>query len=187
MLCDVWERPDGRKPPHAPDEVWQPAQWVGGPISCHGLWCWVRAGAGSKQSDSHQRINSTFANTLLLNLQTYFSGTTYSRTGFRVALSRRLMPILLNVYVPSSLLVITSWIGFLIPLSQIPGRQVVTQFKILRFLSLLMQNGSAGDEPPNVDQPGWVGHPRRAGAQRPVQRPGFLHAWYVPHLVNCIM
>lgn len=57
----------------------------------------------------------------------------YSVTGFKMKLRRSLTPFLINVYLPTALLVMVSFIGFLIPAEMIPGRMalIVTTFLML--------------------------------------------------------
>ena len=51
----------------------------------------------------------------------------------KVEMMRRRTPVLLQVYLPSGLFVIVSWISFLIPMDVIPGRMalLVTLFLVL--------------------------------------------------------
>ena len=60
-------------------------------------------------------------------------GEVFSVTGFNVELKRSPMPFYMNVYLPTGLLTIISFIGFLIPVEVVPGRMalLVTVFLML--------------------------------------------------------
>ncbi len=52
-----------------------------------------------------------------------FSGVrTFDMTGFDIRLTRILRPYVYNVYVPTAILVVASWISFFIPVNLVPGR-----------------------------------------------------------------
>ena len=57
----------------------------------------------------------------------------YSIAGFKMVLRRSVKPFIINVYLPTSLLVVVSFIGFLIPADMVPGRMalIVTTFLML--------------------------------------------------------
>ena len=57
----------------------------------------------------------------------------FSVTGFNVQLKRSPTPFYMNVYLPTGLLTIISFIGFLIPVEVVPGRMalLVTVFLML--------------------------------------------------------
>ena len=57
----------------------------------------------------------------------------YSIAGFKMVLRRSVKPFIINVYLPTSLLVAVSFIGFLIPADMVPGRMalIVTTFLML--------------------------------------------------------
>ena len=57
----------------------------------------------------------------------------FSLTGFVVELTRSPVPFFMNVYLPTGLLTIISFIGFLIPVEVVPGRMalLVTVFLML--------------------------------------------------------
>ena len=63
----------------------------------------------------------------------------YSNVGFDLFLNRRLEPFLMNVYMPTGLLVATSWIGFLVPVSAIPGRMALLVTTLLMLISVSNQ------------------------------------------------
>jgi len=62
-----------------------------------------------------------------------FAARNYSYTGFQVQLRRRRTPVLLQVYLPTSLFVIVSWTSFIIPPEDVGGRMalLVTLFLVL--------------------------------------------------------
>ena len=57
----------------------------------------------------------------------------FSMTGFTVAMKRSPTPYYMNVFLPTALLTITSFMGFLIPADLVPGRMalLVTIFLML--------------------------------------------------------
>ena len=57
----------------------------------------------------------------------------YSLSGFTFTLDRCITPFFMNIYLPTSLLTIASFIGFLIPVDKVPGRMalLVTIFLML--------------------------------------------------------
>ena len=61
------------------------------------------------------------------------TGLRYSIAGFKMVLRRSVKPFIINVYLPTSLLVAVSFIGFLIPAEMVPGRMalIVTTFLML--------------------------------------------------------
>lgn len=63
----------------------------------------------------------------------FWMNRTYSQTGFQVEMMRRRTPVLLQVYLPSGLFVIVSWISFIVPPEVVPGRMalLVTLFLVL--------------------------------------------------------
>ena len=60
-------------------------------------------------------------------------GEVFSVTGFNIELKRSPTPFYMNVYLPTGLLTIISFIGFLIPVEVVPGRMalLVTVFLML--------------------------------------------------------
>ena len=63
---------------------------------------------------------------------TYY-GRNYSVTGFVVVLERSVYPFLLNIYHPTFLVVLASFISFFIPVNVVPGRigLLITTFLVL--------------------------------------------------------
>ena len=68
----------------------------------------------------------------------------FSVTGFVVELKRSPIPFYMNVYLPTGLLTIMSFIGFLIPVELVPGRMalLVTVFLMLVNTSSVERNRS---------------------------------------------
>ncbi len=58
---------------------------------------------------------------------------THSHAGFKIQLSRKTTPYILNYYLPSGLFVAVSWTSFVIPVEAIPGRVALL---VTTFLSL---------------------------------------------------
>ena len=67
---------------------------------------------------------------------------TYSQTGFNLIFERSATKYFVNVFIPTSLLTIASFIGFLIPVEVVPGRMtlLVTIFLMLVNVSNTGQN-----------------------------------------------
>ena len=61
------------------------------------------------------------------------SGSNHSRAGFAVEFKRSSFPFFVNTYLPTAMLTIISFIGFLIPVDMVPGRMalLVTIFLML--------------------------------------------------------
>ena len=63
---------------------------------------------------------------ILLQLKTLFCLSriigTFSVAGFELTLHRKITPYILSYYLPSGMFVIVSWISFLVPAHNIPGR-----------------------------------------------------------------
>ena len=61
----------------------------------------------------------------------------YSLSGVEIHLHRQLQPFVLNVFFPSGVLVVISFVSFLIPVDQLPGRMslIVTTFLMLITIS----------------------------------------------------
>ena len=70
------------------------------------------------------------------------SNETFSRTGFYLILDRSPTKFFMNIYLPTTLLTIASFIGFLIPVEMVPGRMalLVTIFLMLVNMSSTEQN-----------------------------------------------
>ena len=67
---------------------------------------------------------------------------TFSQTGFNLILVRSPIKFLMNIYIPTFLLTMASFIGFLIPVELVPGRMalLVTIFLMLVNVSTTEQN-----------------------------------------------
>ena len=67
---------------------------------------------------------------------------TFSRSGFTLVLKRSPTPFFMNVYLPTALLTVSSFIGFLIPVDVVPGRMalLVTTFLMLVNMSSTERN-----------------------------------------------
>ena len=67
---------------------------------------------------------------------------TFSQAGFNLILDRSPTKFLMNIYIPTFLLTIASFIGFLIPVELVPGRMalLVTIFLMLVNMSTTEQN-----------------------------------------------
>lgn len=68
----------------------------------------------------------------------------YSVTGMHIYMERIMVPFLMNIYLPTGLLVMISWIGFLVPCDQVPGRMalLVTIFLMLVNVANTARNDS---------------------------------------------
>ena len=80
-----------------------------------------------------------------LNSGTYFNrdtNETFSTSGFTIILERSPARFFVNIYLPTFLLTIASFIGFLIPVEMVPGRMalLVTIFLMLVNVSSTEQN-----------------------------------------------
>ena len=58
----------------------------------------------------------------------------FSLAGFEMVLDRHSSPYIITYYLPSGLLVVVSWISFLIPVNAIPGRMILL---VTLFLALV--------------------------------------------------
>ena len=67
---------------------------------------------------------------------------TFSRSGFNLVMERSPTPFFMNVYLPTGLLTLSSFIGFLIPADMVPGRMalLVTTFLMLVNISSTERN-----------------------------------------------
>ena len=67
---------------------------------------------------------------------------TFSRSGFTLILERSPTPFFMNIYLPTALLTVSSFIGFLIPVEVVPGRMalLVTTFLMLVNISSTERN-----------------------------------------------
>ena len=71
-----------------------------------------------------------------------YNNETYSLSGFTLILDRSICPFFMNIYLPTSLLTMASFIGFLIPVDKVPGRMalLVTIFLMLVNISSTERN-----------------------------------------------
>ena len=67
------------------------------------------------------------------------TGINFSVAGFNADLKRILMPFVIDVYLPSGLLIVISWIGFVIPADKIPGRMALLVTILLMLINLEVQ------------------------------------------------
>ena len=79
----------------------------------------------------------------------YFTGTneTFSRSGFTLIMERSPTPFFMNTYIPTALLTLSSFIGFLIPVDMVPGRMAVL---VTTFLMLVNISSTERDRGPEV-------------------------------------
>jgi hypothetical protein len=75
------------------------------------------------------------------------TGEIYSVTGFHIKFSRKIESFLVNVYLPTGLLVVISSISFLIPVDLVPGRMALV---ITILLMLINVSASMKDRGPLV-------------------------------------
>ena len=77
------------------------------------------------------------------NIFTDIQGENFSLAGFEIVMKRSPSPYFINVYVPSALLTVTSFIGFLFPIGMEEGRRtawLVTIFLMLVNISSTERN-----------------------------------------------
>ena len=76
------------------------------------------------------------------SMLTHEGNETFGLAGFRIDFARSRSPFLINVYLPTGLLTFISFIAFLIPLDQAPGRMalLVTIFLMLVNISAQEHN-----------------------------------------------
>ena len=70
-----------------------------------------------------------------------------SMSGFELVLKRSPIPFLMNVYLPTSLLTIISFIGFVIPVDLVPGRMALL---VTIFLMLVNMSSTERNKGPRV-------------------------------------
>ena len=61
---------------------------------------------------------------------------TFSRSGFTLILERAPTPFYMNVYLPTTLLTMSSFIGFLIPVDVVPGRMALLATTLLMLVNM---------------------------------------------------
>ena len=105
------------------------------------------------QADNDGLINEKFDIYLspLLNtsFQRFGNNQTYSMSGFTFTLDRSITPFFMNIYLPTSLLTIAAFIGFLIPVDMVPGRMALL---VTIFLMLVNISSTERNEGPVVSQ-----------------------------------
>ena len=82
-----------------------------------------------------------------LSDDSYFHKTTnqtYSQTGFTLILHRSQTTFFMNTYLPTFLLTIMSFIGFLIPVEMVPGRMALIVTLFLMFVNIRSTEQSRG-------------------------------------------
>ena len=87
----------------------------------------------------------------LTNDHIYFDVTneTFSRSGFTLILARSPTPFFMNTYVPTALLTLSSFIGFLVPVDLVPGRMALL---VTTFLMLVNISSTEKDRGPEVSR-----------------------------------
>ena len=76
---------------------------------------------------------------------------TFSRSGFTLILARSPTCFFLNTYVPTALLTLSSFIGFLVPVDLVPGRMALL---VTTFLMLVNISSTEKNRGPEVSQKG---------------------------------
>jgi hypothetical protein len=79
----------------------------------------------------------------------HFSDEIYSVTGFQIKFTRKIESFIVNDYLPTGLLVIISFISFLIPVDRIPGRMALL---ITIQLMLISASSSVRERGPKVSE-----------------------------------
>ena len=74
---------------------------------------------------------------------------TFSRSGFTLILARSPTPFFMNTYVPTALLTLSSFIGFLVPVDLVPGRMALL---VTTFLMLVNISSTEKDRGPEVSR-----------------------------------
>ena len=75
----------------------------------------------------------------LLNNTEYFSDDTYqnlSLSGFTIIMSRSFSPYISSTYLPTAILTVASFIGFLIPVDMVPGRMALLVTILLMLVNI---------------------------------------------------
>lgn len=70
--------------------------------------------------------------------------TNYSVSGFVLNLKRRRLPVFINLYFPTSLLTMMTWISFFIPAKQVPGRISLVMTIFLMLVNIANSSGVRG-------------------------------------------
>ena len=80
-----------------------------------------------------------------LKSYTYVDGNeTFSKSGFTLVLDRSPTPFFMNVYLPTALLTISSFIGFLIPVDVVPGRMALLVTTLLMLVNICSTERNKG-------------------------------------------
>ena len=69
---------------------------------------------------------------------------TFSTSGFTLILKRNPTPFFMNIYLPTGLLTLLSFIGFLIPVEMVPGRMALIVTLFLMFVNIKSTEQSRG-------------------------------------------
>ena len=98
----------------------------------------ARLGANAK----HEKFDLSLEMSKSITLIDQDTNETYSLTGFTILMARSPTRFYINIYLPTFLLTIASFIGFLIPVEMVPGRMalLVTIFLMLVNFSNTEQN-----------------------------------------------
>ena len=72
------------------------------------------------------------------------SNQTYSQTGFTLVLKRSQTTFFMNTYLPTFLLTVMSFMGFLIPVEMVPGRMALIVTLFLMFVNIRSTEQSRG-------------------------------------------
>jgi hypothetical protein len=75
-----------------------------------------------------------------------FEGYNYCITGFDLHLERSITQFATNIYMPTGLMVVASWIGFVIPPETVPGRMALLVTLLLMLINL---SGNASYQSPS--------------------------------------
>ena len=98
----------------------------------------IRLGANA----THEKFDLSLEMSKSITLIDEDTNETFSKSGFTVILERSPTRFYINIYLPTFLLTIASFIGFLIPVDMVPGRMalLVTIFLMLVNISNTEQN-----------------------------------------------
>ena len=104
---------------------------------------------GKLGTDKNQDVKFDFFVEELTADEFPFPGTneTFSRSGFTLIMERSPTPFFMNTYIPTALLTLSSFIGFLIPVDMVPGRMAVL---VTTFLMLVNISSTERDRGPEV-------------------------------------
>ena len=104
---------------------------------------------GKLGTDKNQDVKFDFFVEELTADEFPFPGTneTFSRSGFTLIMERSPTPFFMNTYIPTALLTLSSFIGFLIPVDMVPGRMAVL---VTTFLMLVNISNTERDRGPEV-------------------------------------